>query len=62
MATSGTDESSPGESSPGEPSQGAILVAVMGQTGTGKSSFINKATGKSLEVGGLLEPCTRSYS
>jgi putative ribosome biogenesis GTPase RsgA len=52
MATSDMDKSS----------QGAILVAVMGQTGTGKSSFINKATGGSLKVGHRLEPCTRSYS
>jgi hypothetical protein len=45
-----------------KPSQGAILVAVMGQTGTGKSSFINKATGGSLKIGHRLESCTRSYS
>ena len=45
-----------------ECSQDPILVAVMGQTGTGKSSFINKATGASLQVGDTLEPCTRSYS
>ena len=42
--------------------ESAILVAVMGQTGTGKSSFINKATGGSLEIGHGLEACTRSYS
>lgn len=45
-----------------ESSQSPILVAVIGQTGTGKSSFINKATGASLEVGRSLESCTRSYS
>jgi predicted GTPase len=42
--------------------QDPILVAVMGQTGTGKSSFINKATGASLLVGHALSPCTRSHS
>jgi putative ribosome biogenesis GTPase RsgA len=41
------------------PSQDAILIALMGQTGTGKSSFINKATGASLEVGRFLKSCTR---
>jgi len=43
-------------------SQDAIFVAVMGQTGTGKSSFINKATGSSLGVGDDLNSCTRSCS
>jgi putative ribosome biogenesis GTPase RsgA len=46
----------------GESSQDAILVAVMGQTGTGKSNFINKATGGSLGVGHSLESCARSSS
>ena len=51
MGTSDIDESS----------QAAILVAVIGQTGAGKSSFINKATGASLEVGRSLESCRCSY-
>jgi GTPase Era involved in 16S rRNA processing len=42
--------------------QDAILVAVLGQTGAGKSTFINQATGASLGVGHTLKSCTRSYS
>ena len=49
METNNTDKSS----------QDAILVAIMGRTGTGKTSFINKATGASLEEGHRLESCMR---
>lgn len=49
MATNDTDKSS----------QDAILVAVMGRTGTGKTRFINNATGATLEEGHYLESCTR---
>ena len=52
MATSDIDESF----------QDAILVAVLGPTGTGKSSFINQATGASLGVGHGLESCTRKFA
>ncbi|GLB44381.1 putative 50S ribosome-binding GTPase [Lyophyllum shimeji] len=37
-----------------------ITIAVMGPTGTGKSSFINLLSGASLKVGGNLESCTTS--
>jgi hypothetical protein len=36
---------------------GEAFIAVMGQTGTGKSSFINHATGSHLQVGHTLEAC-----
>lgn len=49
MTTNDTDKSS----------QDAILVAVMGRTGTGKTRFINNATEASLEEGHYLESCTR---
>jgi hypothetical protein len=35
-----------------------IRIAVMGATGSGKSTFINKASGSSLPVGRGLESCT----
>ncbi|CAL1717188.1 unnamed protein product [Somion occarium] len=38
--------------------QDTILIAVMGATGTGKSTFINKASGMSLIVGDGLKSCT----
>jgi putative ribosome biogenesis GTPase RsgA len=35
-----------------------VFIALMGKTGTGKTSFINHATGEdSLEVGNDLESC-----
>jgi DNA segregation ATPase FtsK/SpoIIIE-like protein len=37
----------------------AIRIAVMGATGSGKSTFINKASGSNLLVGRSLESCTR---
>ncbi|KAK1232373.1 hypothetical protein PQX77_004495 [Marasmius sp. AFHP31] len=36
------------------------LVAVMGATGSGKSTFINKACDAGMAVGGNLESCTQS--
>ncbi|OAX30640.1 hypothetical protein K503DRAFT_806951, partial [Rhizopogon vinicolor AM-OR11-026] len=36
-----------------------IRIAVMGATGSGKSTFINKASGSSLPVGHGLESCTK---
>jgi len=41
------------------PSQSDIIIAVMGPTGAGKSTFINKASGiEETEVGHGLESCT----
>ncbi|KAJ3484500.1 hypothetical protein NLI96_g5612 [Meripilus lineatus] len=40
--------------------QGRIVIAVIGATGTGKSSFINIASGSHLEVGDDLCSCTTS--
>jgi hypothetical protein len=37
--------------------QREVFIAVMGQTGTGKSSFINLVTGHDLEVGEDLSSC-----
>lgn len=34
-----------------------VMIAVMGKTGTGKTSFINAVTGKSMEVGHGLRAC-----
>lgn len=34
-----------------------VMIAVMGKTGTGKPSFINAVTGKSMEVGYGLRAC-----
>ena len=39
-----------------------VLVAVMGGTGTGKTSFVNAVTGKGLTVGHGLEACEYSLS
>ncbi|EPS42277.1 hypothetical protein H072_3744 [Dactylellina haptotyla CBS 200.50] len=40
-----------------------VLIAVMGMTGAGKTTFISKATGKSdLLIGHSLESCTREIS
>ncbi|KAM6490523.1 P-loop containing nucleoside triphosphate hydrolase protein [Amanita muscaria] len=36
----------------------SILIAVMGPTGSGKTSFVNVASGSSLVVGGGLQSCT----
>ncbi|KAI1637844.1 P-loop containing nucleoside triphosphate hydrolase protein [Biscogniauxia mediterranea] len=38
------------------------LIAVMGLTGTGKTSFINKLTGANLETSSSLKSCTKSIS
>ena len=43
-------------SPPPDPPQD-IYIAVMGQTGTGKTSFIQDATGKKLKVGHTLRSC-----
>ncbi|RVD81842.1 uncharacterized protein DFL_009689 [Arthrobotrys flagrans] len=40
-----------------------VLIAVMGMTGAGKSTFISKATGKpDIAIGHNLESCTREIS
>jgi hypothetical protein len=58
---SNTDEPTPPSHIP-QDSQEVVIIALMGLTGTGKTSFINKAAGASLKVGGTLEPCTYSGS
>ncbi|KAH8074811.1 P-loop containing nucleoside triphosphate hydrolase protein [Cristinia sonorae] len=45
-------------SKPGMRQQKPIVIAVMGATGTGKSTFINLASGASLGVGNGLKSCT----
>ncbi|KAJ8077701.1 hypothetical protein PM082_002134 [Marasmius tenuissimus] len=40
----------------------ALLVMVMGATGTGKSTFVNNASGGRLLVGSGLESCTKEVS
>ncbi|CAJ2505077.1 Uu.00g124710.m01.CDS01 [Anthostomella pinea] len=40
-------------------SDGILRLAVFGMTGAGKTSFINKATGAQLEVGGSGNSCTK---
>ena len=40
-------------------SQDRLVIAVMGPTGSGKSTFINKIAGSRLEVGHTLSSCTR---
>ncbi|KEZ40817.1 hypothetical protein SAPIO_CDS8009 [Scedosporium apiospermum] len=37
----------------------SILVAVMGMTGAGKTTFINKVTGANMEIGHGLKSCTK---
>ena len=39
-----------------------VLIAVMGKTGTGKTSFVNAITGGELLVGGRLKSCEYSFS
>jgi len=39
-----------------------VLIAIMGKTGTGKTSFVNALTGKGLTVGHGLEACEYSLS
>jgi len=39
-----------------------VLIAVMGKTGTGKTSFVNAVTGRGLTVGHGLEACEYSLS
>ena len=48
-------------SPPPDPPQD-IYIAVMGQTGTGKTSFIQDATGKKLKVGHTLRSCMQPFS
>ncbi|TID14203.1 p-loop containing nucleoside triphosphate hydrolase protein [Venturia nashicola] len=38
------------------------LIAVLGVTGAGKSTFINKAAGSSLGVGHGIDPCTQAIA
>ena len=40
-----------------EESTGPIMIAVVGKTRAGKTSFINAVTGMSLAVGHDLDPC-----
>jgi len=39
-----------------------VLIAVMGKTGTGKTSFVNAVTGRGLTVGHGLKACEYSLS
>ena len=50
-----TKDSAEASSSPDPPQD--IYIAVMGQTGTGKTSFIQDATGKMLKIGHDLWSC-----
>ncbi|RDW72916.1 hypothetical protein BP6252_06823 [Coleophoma cylindrospora] len=44
-------------------SKGEILIAVLGATGAGKTTFISKATGRTdLEIGHTLQSCTQDIS
>lgn len=45
------------EVKPPESEKKRVYIAVMGQTGTGKSTFINQATGANLEVGHTMGSC-----
>jgi hypothetical protein len=47
--------SSPGEKKP------PIVIAVFGQTGTGKTSFIKAVTGKDLQIGHSLTSCENHH-
>lgn len=38
-----------------------IVIAVFGQTGTGKTSFIKAVTGKDLQIGHSLTSCETHY-
>jgi ABC-type ATPase with predicted acetyltransferase domain len=38
-----------------------VFIAVSGQSGTGKTTFINEVTGKGLKVGHSLESCMWPY-
>jgi hypothetical protein len=38
-----------------------IVIAVFGQTGTGKTSFVKAVTGKKLKIGHSLTSCERHY-
>ncbi|KAI0091158.1 P-loop containing nucleoside triphosphate hydrolase protein [Irpex rosettiformis] len=46
----------------GQTKDEALLIAVMGSTGSGKSSFINAASGSQLNVGHGLKSCTSSIA
>jgi hypothetical protein len=45
------------EVEPPESERKRVYIAVMGQTGTGKSTFINQVTGAKLEVGHTMGSC-----
>jgi len=55
-----TKDSAEASPSPDPPQD--IYIAVMGQTGTGKTSFIQDATGKMLKVGHTLRSCMQPFS
>ncbi|KAH7360313.1 P-loop containing nucleoside triphosphate hydrolase protein [Rhexocercosporidium sp. MPI-PUGE-AT-0058] len=40
------------------PKQGDIIIAVMGVTGAGKSTFIANVTGQDVQVGNTMDSCT----
>jgi flagellar biosynthesis GTPase FlhF len=50
------------ESKPPPYSPPNVYIAVMGQTGTGKTTFISDATGMKLKIGHELDSCAWLYS
>ena len=55
-----TKDSTEASPSPDPPQD--IYIAIMGRTGTGKTSFIQDATGKKLKVGHNLRSCVQPFS
>jgi GTP-binding protein EngB required for normal cell division len=61
VVTSTSDQILPGDQGPTSdtvPGPNDVFIAVMGVTGSGKSSFIETCSGKSVTVGHDLESCT----
>ena len=42
-----------------EPAEGDVFIAVLGQTGAGKSTFISKCSEKEVSIGHNLQACTQ---
>ena len=56
------DSSDDGNGDTTEVQKKPIVIAVLGKTGSGKTSFIKAVTGKDLKVGHGLTSCTAAYS